>query len=43
MDLVGELPITIHENRWVLVVQDYLIKYVLMLPIPCKDALRIAA
>ena len=43
IDLVGELPITIHDFRWVLVVQDYLTKYVLMFPITSKDALTIAA
>jgi hypothetical protein len=43
MDLVGELAVTIHDYRWVLVVQDYLTKYVLMFPIASKDALTIAA
>jgi len=43
MDLVGELPVTIYDYRWVLVVQDYLTKYVLMFPMASKDALTIAA
>jgi len=43
MDLVADLPVTIHDYRWVLVVQDYLTKYVLMFPIASKDALTIAA
>jgi hypothetical protein len=30
MDLAGELPTTSHGNRWILVVQDYVTKYVLL-------------
>ena len=43
MDLVTKLPVTIHDYRWVLVVQDYLTKYVLIFPIASKDVLTIAA
>ena len=43
MDLVGELPITAHGYLWVLVVQDYMTKCVLLFPITNKDALTIAA
>jgi hypothetical protein len=43
MDLVGELPVRIHDYRWVLVVQDYLTQYVLMFPIASKDGLTTVA
>ena len=41
MDLLGPLPKTAQNNRFILVVQDYTTKYALLFPVPYKEALTI--
>ena len=38
MDLIGPLPLTVNENKYVLTVTDYFTKFVDFCPLPSKSA-----
>jgi len=42
IDLIGALPRSINGNRWILVIKDYLTKYVWLVPLRNKSATEVA-
>lgn len=42
MDIMGPLPITRSENRYILTIQDLLTKYSLAIPLPSAGAIQVA-
>jgi transposase InsO family protein len=41
-DIVGPLPVTKHDNRYLLVVTDYFTKWVEIYPLPSKETVNVA-